>query len=123
MSVSIKIKGKSPLQRGMGISGNHSLLDWIGSFGAEDIGIDIGTSNVVFYIKRKGIVFPEAAVVARNKVTGSYLVSGTGIFPVWRDCRSRRCSGGFQSWLCQHYCRTRLFSPVLCSRIYRLHCI
>lgn len=77
MSVSIKIKGKSPLRRGMGISGNHSLLDWIGSFGAEDIGIDIGTSNVVFYIKRKGIVFPEAAVVARNKLTGSYLSSGT----------------------------------------------
>lgn len=52
-------------------------------------------------------------------------ISATGYwhFPVWRDCRSRRCSGGFQSWLCQHYCRTRLFSPVLCSRIYRLHCI
>ena len=28
-------------------SGQSSLMDWIGSFGAEDIGVDIGTSNIV----------------------------------------------------------------------------
>lgn len=77
MSVSIKIKEKTPFLKGMGISKGHSLMDWIGSLGAEDIGIDIGTSNVVFYSKHKGIVFPEAAVVARNKVTGAYLAYGT----------------------------------------------
>lgn len=32
-------------------------MDWIGSFGAEDIGVDIGTSNIVLYVKHKGLIF------------------------------------------------------------------
>ena len=60
MSVSPKTKRERSkntyLQRSL-------LLDWVGAFGAEDIGIDLGTSNAVIYVKNKGLVFPEAAVV------------------------------------------------------------
>ena len=35
-------------------SGQSSLMDWIGSFGAEDIGVDIGTSNQGRRNGRKG---------------------------------------------------------------------
>lgn len=33
------------------------LLDWVGAFGAEDIGIDLGTSNAVIYVKIKVLCF------------------------------------------------------------------
>ena len=66
MSVSPKTKRERSkntyLQRSL-------LLDWVGAFGAEDIGIDLGTSNAVIYVKNKGLVFPEAAVVAKNENT------------------------------------------------------
>lgn len=48
---------------------------------------------------------------------------GTGIFLMRGYCRSCRSFSSFQGWFCQHHSRTRLFSPVLCSRIYRLYCI
>ena len=55
MSVSPKTKRERSkntyLQRSL-------LLDWVGAFGAEDIGIDLGTSNAVIYVKNKGLVFP-----------------------------------------------------------------
>ena len=62
MSVSMKIdkiitEKKSPVAQ-------RSFLDWIGSFGAEDIGVDFGTSNIVIYVKNKGLVFPELLVLA-----------------------------------------------------------
>ncbi|MEE0292109.1 MAG: rod shape-determining protein [Dialister sp.] len=58
-------------------SGQNSLIDWIGSLGSEDIGVDIGTSNIVLFIKHKGLVFPEASVIAKNRVTGEYFAYGT----------------------------------------------
>ena len=30
-----------------------SLVDWLGGLGAEDIGVDLGSSNVVIYIKNQ----------------------------------------------------------------------
>lgn len=69
MSVSPKTKRERSkntyLQRSL-------LLDWVGAFGAEDIGIDLGTSNAVIYVKNKGLVFPEAAVVAKNEILKRY---------------------------------------------------
>lgn len=45
MSESTGINQSSPkISR---LSSQNSLLDWIGSFGSEDIGVDIGTSNIV----------------------------------------------------------------------------
>lgn len=46
-----------------------SFMEWLGAFGAEDIGIDLGTSNTVVYVKRKDLVYSEAsAVVVREKM-------------------------------------------------------
>ena len=59
------------------LSSQNSLMDWIGSFGSEDIGVDIGTSHVVMYVKHKGIVFSEASVIARNEATKEYFTYGT----------------------------------------------
>ena len=74
MSVSMKIdkiitEKKSPVAQ-------RSFLDWIGSFGAEDIGVDFGTSNIVIYVKNKGLVFPEASVVAKYKKTDQMFTYG-----------------------------------------------
>ena len=73
MSVSPKTKRERSkntyLQRSL-------LLDWVGAFGAEDIGIDLGTSNAVIYVKNKGLVFPEAAVVAENENTKKIFAYG-----------------------------------------------
>lgn len=57
------------------ITTQRSFLDWLGSFGAEDIGVDLGTSNIVVYIKNKGLVFPEASIVAASE-TGHIVAYG-----------------------------------------------
>ena len=75
MSESTGINQSSPkISR---LSSQNSLLYWIGSFGSEDIGVDIGTSNIVLFMKHKGLVFPEASVIARNRMSGEYLAYGT----------------------------------------------
>ena len=37
----------------------------------QDIGIDLGTATVIAYVKGKGIVLREPAVVAVDKISGS----------------------------------------------------
>lgn len=54
-----------------------SFLDWLGAFGTDDIGVDLGTSNVVVYIKKKGQVFPESSAVAIRERTGEIFACGT----------------------------------------------
>lgn len=53
-----------------------SFLDWLGSFGTEDIGIDLGTSNVVTYVKKKKLIFPEASAVAVRTRNGDMFAYG-----------------------------------------------
>lgn len=66
MCVSTKTKRKG--SENLNVDIQRSLfLDWVGAFGSEDIGVDLGTSNAVVYVKNKGLVFPETAVVARNE--------------------------------------------------------
>ena len=43
---------------------------------ANEVGIDLGTANVLVYIKGKGIVLNEPAVVAINKDTNEILAVG-----------------------------------------------
>lgn len=43
---------------------------------SEDIGIDLGTVNVIAYVKGKGIVLREPSVIAINKKTGETLAIG-----------------------------------------------
>ena len=40
------------------------------SFKGKDIGIDLGTANILVMLKGKGIVLNEPSVVAIDKLTG-----------------------------------------------------
>jgi len=44
---------------------------------SKDIGIDLGTTNTLVYVKGRGIVINEPSVVAINKKTGQILSVGT----------------------------------------------
>ena len=46
------------------------------TFGSKDIGIDLGTANILITLKGKGIVLKEPAVVAIDKKTG--VIKATG---------------------------------------------
>ncbi len=46
-------------------------------FSTADLGIDLGTANVLMYTKDKGIVFNEPSVVAINHQTGQVVAVGT----------------------------------------------
>ncbi len=46
------------------------------TFGSKDIGIDLGTSNILVTIKGKGIVLREPSVVAINIRTGEIVATG-----------------------------------------------
>ena len=47
-----------------------------------DIGIDLGTSNTVIYIKDKGIVVNQPSVVA-YEAKSIYFIGSTGILLLW----------------------------------------
>ena len=42
----------------------------------KDIGIDLGTANILIYVKGEGIVLSEPSVVAMDKDTGKVLAIG-----------------------------------------------
>ncbi len=44
---------------------------------SKDIGIDLGTANTLIFVKDKGIVIREPAVVARHKKTKQVIAIGT----------------------------------------------
>lgn len=44
---------------------------------AKDVGIDLGTANVLIHVKGRGIIVNEPAVVAINNKTGEVLAVGT----------------------------------------------
>lgn len=44
---------------------------------SRDIGVDLGTSNVRIFVKGRGVVLNEPAVVAINKLTGEVLAVGS----------------------------------------------
>ena len=48
----------------------------MGLFEYNDIGIDLGTSSVLVYVKNKGIVLREPAVVAVEKRSGRIIAIG-----------------------------------------------
>ena len=47
------------------------------TFGSKDIGIDLGTANILVTIKGKGIVLKEPSVVAIDRKTGLIVATGT----------------------------------------------
>ena len=48
----------------------------MGLFGSSDIGLDLGTSTVLAYVRRKGIVLREPSVVAIERGTGKLVAIG-----------------------------------------------
>jgi len=46
------------------------------SFVSKDIGIDLGTANILVTLKGKGIVLKEPSVVAIDRKTGSIMATG-----------------------------------------------
>ena len=51
------------------------ISSFFGSF-STDIGIDLGTANILVYVKGKGIVLNEPTIVAINKKTGQLVAVG-----------------------------------------------
>ena len=51
-------------------------MKWTG-FSPKDIGVDLGTANVIITLKGKGIVLNEPSVVAIDKGTKTILAAGT----------------------------------------------
>lgn len=47
------------------------------TFGSKDIGIDLGTANILVTLKGKGIVLKEPSVVAIDRKSGNILATGT----------------------------------------------
>jgi actin-like ATPase involved in cell morphogenesis len=46
------------------------------TFGSKDIGIDLGTANILVTLKGKGIVLKEPSVVAIDKKSGTIMATG-----------------------------------------------
>ena len=46
------------------------------NFGGKDIGVDLGTANILVTLKGKGIVLKEPSVVAIDRKTGTILATG-----------------------------------------------
>lgn len=47
------------------------------SIGSKDIGIDLGTANILVTLKGRGIILQEPSVVAIDVRTGQILATGT----------------------------------------------
>ena len=52
-----------------------NILDFF-TLNSKDIGIDLGTANILVTLKGKGIVLKEPSVVAIDKKTGNILATG-----------------------------------------------
>lgn len=46
------------------------------TFGSKDVGIDLGTANILVTIKGKGIILKEPSVVAIDRKTGNIMATG-----------------------------------------------
>jgi len=52
------------------------MLDWLYGLFSHDLGIDLGTSSILVFIRGKGIVVREPSVVARHKKTKAIVAIG-----------------------------------------------
>ncbi|MBR2471207.1 MAG: rod shape-determining protein MreB [Clostridia bacterium] len=55
----------------------QKIKEWLSKFSLiQDVGVDLGTSSVLVYVKGKGVVLTEPSVVAVNSVTKEPLAVG-----------------------------------------------
>jgi len=52
------------------------MFDWIFSLVSHDLGLDLGTSNTLVWVKGKGIMIREPSVVARHRRTKQIIAVG-----------------------------------------------
>ena len=78
------------------------------TFGSKDIGIDLGTANILVTLKGKGIVLKEPSVVAINRRTGNIVATGTEAKEMLRkNTRTNSGSKTNERWSnCRFYSNT-----------------
>jgi len=73
---------------------------------SKDIGIDLGTANILVLLKGKGIILKEPSVVAIDKKTGNILATGHEAKEMLRkNSRSNKSCKAYERWCyCRFYC-------------------
>lgn len=73
------------------------------TFGSKDIGIDLGTANILVTLKGKGIVLKEPSVVAIDRKTGNIMATGNEAKEMLRkNPRTNKSGKTIKRWC---YCR------------------
>lgn len=73
------------------------------TLGSKDIGIDLGTANILVTLKGKGIVLKEPSVVAIDRKTGNIMATGNEAKEMLRkNTRANQGSKTVKGWC---YCR------------------
>ena len=76
------------------------------NFGGKDIGVDLGTANILVTLKGKGIVLKEPSVVAIDRRSGEILATGHEAKEMLRkNTRPNKSSSSIKRW-----CNCRLYS-------------
>ena len=66
---------------------------------SKDIGIDLGTANILVTLKGKGIVLKEPSVVAIDRKTGNILATGMEAKEMLRkNTRTNKSSKTIKRW-------------------------
>ena len=69
------------------------------NFGSKDIGIDLGTANILVTLKGKGIVLNEPSVVAIDRKTGNIMATGIEAKEMLRkNTRTNKSSKTIKGW-------------------------
>lgn len=74
------------------------IIDFF-TLNSKDIGIDLGTANILVTLKGKGIVLKEPSVVAIDKKTGDILATGMEAKEMLRkNTRTDKSSKTIKRW-------------------------
>jgi len=69
------------------------------TFGSKDVGIDLGTANILVTIKGKGIILKEPSVVAIDRKTGNIVATGNEAKEMIRkNSRTNKSSKTIKRW-------------------------
>ena len=69
------------------------------NFGGKDIGIDLGTANILVTLKGKGIILKEPSVVAIDRRSGQILATGHEAKEMLRkNTRPNKSSASIKRW-------------------------
>ena len=69
------------------------------TFVSKDIGIDLGTANILVTLKGKGIILKEPSVVAIDRKTGNILATGNEAKDMLRkNTRTNQSSKTIKRW-------------------------